>query len=158
VLGYGVFGIVRESSSYFPTHSVPPVLSFGERRVRGFKCASIRVNIWVESNWKQTSCVHGGVRTESAPVTHFQCSLLLDPLILLRAALALPLLTCCLEIHCFLPSLLLSRILSPSSIPLLSKNYHFIPSTASSLPSQLQALRTFIESFISSQSSFAVLG
>jgi hypothetical protein len=52
VLGYGVLGIVRESSSYFLTHSVPPVLSFGERRVRGFKCASIRVNIWVALNWK----------------------------------------------------------------------------------------------------------
>jgi hypothetical protein len=40
----------------------------------------------------------------------------------------------------------------------LSKNTHFIPSTASSLPSQLQALRTLIESFIPSQSSFAVVG
>ena len=107
---------------------------------------------------KQTSCVHGGVRTESAPVTQFQYSLLLDPLILLGVAFALLLLTCCLEIHSFFPSLMLSRILSLSSIPLLSNNTHFIPSTASSLPSQFQALRTLIKSFIPSQSSFAVLG
>jgi hypothetical protein len=137
------------------------VLSFGERRVREFKCASIRVNIWVALNWK-TNVMRPWRREDRVGTRHSfpvqSIAPMLHPFIFLRVAFALLLLTCCFEIHSFLPSLLLSRILSLSSIPLLSKNTHFIPSTASSLPSQLQALRTFIESFFPSQSSSDCVG